>query len=853
VIGGDWRLPLGALLGLNSALGRNAVFAAVTIVSIAASVALSTSLEMSSRAVQQLADRTAEALAGAAQLEIVAGALGIPERLVEEVRAAPGVAAASPMLTANLQIDAAKLSIHVLGIDLLEEGVGRELDLRARGAQVPDALKLLARADAVVISELVSAKTGVGFDESLQVRTPLGLRALHVEGLLADRGVARAFGGQIAVMDLYALQALVGRADSVDRIDVVPAPGADLGALRAELEKRVAGAATVRRPGLRQSSLDQTMGALRAAVWMIAAIGSLVAGLLSYAAMSTAVERRLDEFAVLRSTGFSARGIARFIAFDSLAFATLGTALGFAAGRVLARLFLPTLSQVSEYFQAGSTRAADVSVSGPTVGLALAVGVLGALCGALGPARLATRRYVLDATRESRADTRATGATRACVPWPIVLALGLAAATAVRGVPPRVRLLSLLALGTLLTASLVTPALSGIGSARELLGRVAPGVGHLAGTGLAVRMRGTALAVAAITCLVAFVSGAILLSASFGETLLNVIRTRYPEAIDISASAAFDDGAEEVLLPAVVDAIRRIPGVADLSEQFQATVLVRGEEVLLGAFESRISLRRRAASDRPDERAVLTALGRGEVAVSGAFARHFGLSAGDEIELATPKGTQRFKIAGELFGMAGPSGILYMDLGTFDAHWSRAGPGALLLFTSGDPAPVIDAIRSATYAQQSLFFTSNDELLARAKTFAARFDGLLFGVATLALLLGGVSIANLLLGIVAARRREFVLLRTAGAAPNQLAAVVLADAGLIAGFSVLAGASLGLLLLRPMLEIMGDEFGLYVDAHLDLRRLALLFALVVASVLLSALYPALLARRTTTLEVSSFG
>jgi hypothetical protein len=56
-----------------------------------------------------------------------------------------------------------------------------------------------------------------------------------------------------------------------------------------------------------------------------------------------------------------------------------------------------------------------------------------------------------------------------------------------------------------------------------------------------------------------------------------------------------------------------------------------------------------------------------------------------------------------------------------------------------------------------------------------------------------------------------------------------------------------------MLEIMGDEFGLYVDAHLDLERLGLLFAAVAASVLASAVYPALLARRTTTLEVSSFG
>jgi len=82
---------------------------------------------------------------------------------------------------------------------------------------------------------------------------------------------------------------------------------------------------------------------------------------------------------------------------------------------------------------------------------------------------------------------------------------------------------------------------------------------------------------------------------------------------------------------------------------------------------------------------------------------------------------------------------------------------------------------------------------------------------------------------------------------------VLGDAALIAAGSGLAGAALGCLVSRPMLEILSQEFGLAVDSHIDPLRLLLLLALVAGSVLLSALYPALLARRTTALEVSSFG
>jgi putative ABC transport system permease protein len=852
VLGRSSRLPIWALLGLNAALGPNRVFSAITVLSIAASVALATSLELSSRAVQRLADHTADALAGAAQLEVVAGRVGMPERLVAELRAIRGVAAASPLLQASLSLEAAHIPLWVLGVDLLEERPPRALDVRGRGIEVPDPLKLLARADAVILSEGVARKTGVSFDESLAVRTPRGPRTLHVEGLLADRGLARAFGGQVAVMDLYALQALVGREELVDRIDVVPAEGADVAALQDEIVRRVAGQATVRRTGMRLSSLDQAVSALRAVLLTVASIGAVVAGLLSYAAMSTAVERRLHELAVLRSTGFSALDVARFIALDSLAFSALGTGLGFAAGCGLARVFLPTVAQVSQYFSSGSPPEAEVRVSLATVGLALATGVFTTLCGAIGPARIATRRYVLDAAREDPGGAAGLRGPKLAI-WALAWALALGWFALTPGMAPRVRLLGELAAGAALAASLVPAALSGVARVREPLSGLVAGIGHLVGTGLAVRPRGTALAVAAIAALVGFEAALINMAASFRETLMTVARSRYPDAILVSSVPPWDAVGNQGVLPEVVAAIRRTPGVRDVSEAADASVLVRGEEVTFFGYDSRVSFAHRDPVERARYSPVFAALARGELAVSYAFAHHFRIGTGDTLELSTPRGPQRFRIGGELPGMDGPSGIIFADLATFDHWFPRVSADSLRLWTAGDPESVIEAIREATHERQSLFFTSSRELEAGAEEFAHRFDALLFGVATLALVLGGVAIANLLLGVVAARRRELVLLRTAGASPNQLAALVLSDAVLIAAGSLGAGLALGCLASAPMLEVMGDEFGLIADPHLDAPRWAVLAGLVFAALLLSALYPALLARRTQTLEVTSFG
>jgi len=843
VIGRTWRLPLGLLLGVNSALGPNAVFFAVTLVSIAASVALATSLELASRAVQNLAAETAQALAGDGELEVVAGAGGVPEALVDELGALPDVAQATPLITATLGLDAARMPLNILGLDLLATGSMRELGARGRGGvEVADPLKLLGRSDAVLLSESVAAKLGVSFGGAIRVHAPQGARELHVEGLLADRGLARAYAGQVAVMDVYALQALMEREGFVDRIRVTAAPGVELRELAAELEQHTAGAATVQRVGAASSALDLSVIALRAAVLIVAAVGAGVAGLLSYAAMSTAVERRLPEFAVLRTTGFASRDVARFIAGDAAALMLCGSALGFAAGRILAEVFLPVVTQASDYFIHTSANSSHVAFAPATLAVGVAVGLLCAAAGALGPARIATRRFAFEARAEPAAGARRRGGL------PLVCAVGLAAVARVPDLAPRARLALELALGAGLAGSLVGPALRGVDRIRPALSRALPGLGHLLGTGLAARPRGAALAVAAITVVIAFIHAVLILSASFGTTLLELVSSRYPNSIIVSATGPFDDFSVDRLAPDVIASIRRAPGVEAVDEEVATEVPFRGQDVLLVGYEAAVAGPRSGTTEYARHlSAVARDVARGDVAVSAAFARRFAIHAGDELELATPKGLRRFHVAGETRGLAGPAGVIYMDLSTYDAHWKRVGASSLLLWTRGDPVPVLEEIRRATYERQPLFFTDGPTLRARATAFANRFDVLLFGVAALALFLGGVAIANLLLGNVAARRRELALLRAAGAEPGQLSRLVLADAGLIALCAIALGTALGQLLTAPALQIFADDFGLPVDRHADLARLALFLALVLAAVLGSALYPALLARRATDL------
>ncbi|MGH2550074.1 MAG: ABC transporter permease, partial [Thermomicrobiales bacterium] len=310
MIARDWRVPLGLLISLNNSLGPSAPFVAATVLAIAASVALSTSLEMTSRGIELEAEQTTAALIGSAQIEIVGGELGVPESLVEAVNSLPGVLVGSPLINAVVRADSGRLPLHAIGVDLTLAADAREMEVRAGGVRVNDPLRLLSQPDAALITTSLAERLGVRLGGTFIVRSDVGEHTLSVQGLLENRGIASAFNGQILVMDVYALQAMLGRAGSVDRIDVVAQPGRDADALLLTITNRVAGMASVRRAGTQRSALDQTIAALRVAVLIVAVIGSLVSGLMSYSAMSTAVEGRLRELYVLRSTGVSARTIA---------------------------------------------------------------------------------------------------------------------------------------------------------------------------------------------------------------------------------------------------------------------------------------------------------------------------------------------------------------------------------------------------------------------------------------------------------------------------------------------------------------------------------------------------------------
>jgi putative ABC transport system permease protein len=223
--------------------------AVLTILAVAAATALAVGVEIASRAVREELHETARAILGDADLEVVAGNRGIPEALIEKVASVPGVFEASPVITEVVRIAGGPLdglALSLPGFDLLAKRQMRKVEVTRDRVTIRDPLRLLVRPNSVVIAGSLAERLGVREGQSFRVDSPVGVHDLVVEGLIAPGGLGDAYGGQIAVMDVWALQHLLGARGFVDRIELTVAPDHDPEALLPLVQERVAGIATTR-------------------------------------------------------------------------------------------------------------------------------------------------------------------------------------------------------------------------------------------------------------------------------------------------------------------------------------------------------------------------------------------------------------------------------------------------------------------------------------------------------------------------------------------------------------------------------------------------------------------------------
>src|SRR5262249_1694164 len=181
--------------------------------------------------------QTVDRIAGKTELQVTAGETGFGEDVLEKVQSASTVRVAVPVIEAVVDSNIkGQGNLLVLGTDMTGDRSLRDYDLETGDeAIVADPLVFLAQPDSLILSKVFADRNHLAVGNRLRLGTVDGEKAFTIRGITKASGLASAFGGNLAIMDIYAAQKMFGRGRTFDRIDLAVKPGATLAECEREL------------------------------------------------------------------------------------------------------------------------------------------------------------------------------------------------------------------------------------------------------------------------------------------------------------------------------------------------------------------------------------------------------------------------------------------------------------------------------------------------------------------------------------------------------------------------------------------------------------------------------------------
>src|SRR5205814_8638194 len=95
--------------------------------------------------------------------------------------------------------------------------------------------------DSLMITREFAERTMFAVNSKIPLMTIEGDKLFTVRGIMSSAGMAQAFGGNLAVMDIYAAQQVLGRGRRFDRIDVRARDGVTADQCQTDLKAAIGG------------------------------------------------------------------------------------------------------------------------------------------------------------------------------------------------------------------------------------------------------------------------------------------------------------------------------------------------------------------------------------------------------------------------------------------------------------------------------------------------------------------------------------------------------------------------------------------------------------------------------------
>jgi putative ABC transport system permease protein len=836
---------------------RHLVRSLLTTAGIVLGVAVFVGMHTANQSVLFAFYKTVDQIAGATQLQISAGETGFPEEVLEKVQAVPDVRVAVPVIEATVATPfQAAGNLLILGIDMTGDRSLRDYDLESgEEAVIDDPLVFLAQPDSIIISKAFANQNHLDTGSKLPLKTMDGEKQFTVRGIMKAGGLASAFGGNLAIMDIYAAQKVFGRGRTFDRIDLAVKEGLKPEDVQPKLQALLGPGYQVESPNARGQQFE-SLSRIYAMTANITSLFALFIGMfIIYNTFSIAVTQRRSEIGILRALGATRRQIRALFLTEGAVAGLAGSLAGIAAGILIARGVSGYIGAMLGEIYGVAQKAEELSTNPKLLAGALIIGVATSMIAAIIPARNAARVDPVQALQKGRYQILSAGENRVRR-W---TALGVVAGSVICLVfSSNTAVFYFGYFLAIVAALLLAPTLAlWISKAiRPVMRALRPVEGTLAADSLIQAPRRTSGTVAALMLSLGLVISLGGLAKASYSSILEWVRIALNPDMYISTSETLTK--RSFRFPgSMLAEIQQIPGIAEVQPVISGRVPVDGRPILLVASDvGAIAVRAKlpAVAGVPAEMYRQTAEGKGVIA-SANFAALHGYKFGQTVSIPTPSGMLRLPIVGIVTDYSDQQGSILMDLGVYRKYWQDDTLNFFRIYLQKGARwqDVKNRILQRFGNQRRLFVLTNDEIRAFIIRLTDQWFGLTYVQIAVAVLVAILGIVNTLTVSVTDRRRELGVLQAVGGIRNQIRATIWLEAVCIGIIGLVLGLALGAMQLYYSLQIGArDLAGIQLNYEYPINIALVLVPTILAAAFLSSIGPAESAVRGSLVEALEY-
>jgi putative ABC transport system permease protein len=815
----------------------------LTVAGITLGVAVFVGMHTANQSVLYAFNTTIDRIAGKTELQVTAGETGFNEEILETVQQARSVRVAVPVIEAVVDSRiAGQGDLLVLGVDMTGDRSLREYDLEAGDeAIIDDPLVFLAQPDSIILASEFASRNGLNVGSRVTLGTAFGDRQFTVRGVMKSSGLSSAFGGNLAIMDIYAAQKMFGRGRTFDRIDLALEPETALAQAQQELGALLGPGFQIEPPSGRGQQFEAMTAAYSTMVAMSSVFALFIGMFIIYNSFAIAVTERRSEIGILRALGATRAQVRWLFLAESALTGIVGSLGGLAFGLVIARGIAASIGDLINDVYGVAQRADEISTNPAVLGLALLIGISTSIVAALIPARQAARVDPVQALQKGKYQVLSAGENRVRVA--LAIALGIVSATCLlagdrRGV-------FYLGYASAIVAALLLGPLLSLGLSRMLrpaLKWLRPVEGALAADSLIQAPRRTSASVAAL-----------MLSLALVVAFAGMARASYSSIIDwmddifnpdLFVMPSQDIGLRTLRFPAAMaPEIDAIPGVSRVQMIRNARIVFRRTPVMVVAFDvasvAETSRRAPVAGDI-DEMYRLAAAGQG-VIVSDNLAELQQLELGQLMEIPAPHGVIKLPIVGVTIDYSDQQGSILIDRSVFKQYWQDDSVSGFRLYLepTANRSEIKQRILARYAAERQVFVFTNAELKAYILKITDQWFALTSVQIAVAVLVAILGIVNTLTVSITDRRRELGVLKAVGGFHGQIRRTIWLEALSTATLGLVLGFALGAVNLYYILQIVHhDVAGMRLDYQFPVTVTLALVPTMLAAAFVAAIWPA---------------